>query len=216
MSELDSKIKSSTKQSPSLKARALRLLSLREYSRKGLASKLAESATRYAKLELKEDEQESVESGKPLAVQIEEILNDFETRGWLSDERFAEALVRRRSERYGARKIQDELQRAGVDSGKTADLIQGLRETEYQRARDLWLKKFGVLAQEQKERARQYRFLASKGFSSEVVSKVLGGRFDQGKYGVVKGSCRVAACQTYKVGKTDLSRTKKLGLVNKE
>jgi regulatory protein len=178
MSELDSKIKSSTKQSPSLKARALRLLSLREYSRKGLASKLAESATRYAKLELKEDEQESVESGKPLAVQIEEILNDFETRGWLSDERFAEALVRRRSERYGARKIQDELQRAGVDSGKTADLIQGLRETEYQRARDLWLKKFGVLAQEQKERARQYRFLASKGFSSEVVSKVLGGRFD--------------------------------------
>ena len=95
-----------------------------------------------------------------------------------SEERFAEALVRRRSERYGARKIQDELQRAGVDSDKADELIQGLRETEYQRAKDLWLKKFGVLAQAQKERARQYRFLASKGFSSEVVSKVLGGRFD--------------------------------------
>ena len=174
MSALGSK----TKQSPSLKARALRLLSLREYSRKGLAAKLEESATRYAKLAPKEDEQGIGAPSMPITMQIQEVLDDFEARGWLSDERFAEALVRRRSERYGARKIQDELQRAGVDSDKADELIQGLRETEYQRAKDLWLKKFGVLAQAQKERARQYRFLASKGFSSEVVSKVLGGRFD--------------------------------------
>ena len=211
MSELGSK----TKQSPSLKARALRLLSLREYSRKGLAAKLEESAARYAKLSSKEDEQESDVIGKSVTLQIQEVLDDFEARGWLSDERFAEALVRRRSERYGARKIQDELQRAGVDSDKAAELIQGLRETEYQRAKELWLKKFGTLGQEQKERARQYRFLASKGFSSEVVSKVLGGRFDQGKYGLVKRNCRVAACQTYRVGKTGLIYTKKLGLAHK-
>ena len=113
-----------------------------------------------------------------MTLQIQAVLDDFEARGWLSDDRFAEALVRRRSERYGARKIQDELQRAGINSGKAAELIQGLRETEYQRARELWAKKFGILAQEQKERARQYRFLVSKGFSSEVVSKVLSGRFD--------------------------------------
>ncbi len=174
MSELGGK----TKQGPSLKARALRLLSLREYSRKGLAAKLQESAERYAKMPTKQAEPEITPPGKSIAVQIEEILDDFEARGWLSDERFAEALVRRRSERYGVRKIQDELQRAGVDSGQAADLIQTLRDSEYQRAKDLWLKKFGVLAQEQKERARQYRFLASKGFSSEVVSKILGGRFD--------------------------------------
>ncbi|MBU3613535.1 RecX family transcriptional regulator [Polynucleobacter sp. Latsch14-2] len=174
MSELGGK----TKQSPSLKARALRLLSLREYSRKELAGKLEESAARYAKLVSKEGENESAPPTKPIVLQIQEVLDDFEARGWLSDDRFAEALVRRRSERYGVRKIQDELQRAGVDGCKTVELIQGLRETEYQRAKELWLKKFGVPAQEQKERARQYRFLASKGFSSEVVSKVLGGRFD--------------------------------------
>lgn len=174
MSELGSK----TKQSPSLKARALRLLSLREYSRKGLAAKLEESTARYAKLALKQDEQESGAPSKSITLQIQEVLDDFEARGWLSDERFAEALIRRRSERYGARKIQDELQRAGVATDTAAELIQGLRETEYQRAKDLWLKKFGILGQEQKEWARQYRFLASKGFSSEVVSKVLSGRFD--------------------------------------
>ena len=109
---------------------------------------------------------------------LEAVLDDFEARGWLSDERFAEALVRRRSERFGARKIQDELAQAGVDSSKAADLIKNLKETEYQRAHELWLRKFGALATEQKERARQYRFLASKGFSSDVVSKVLAGRPD--------------------------------------
>ena len=160
------------KQSPSLKARALRLLSLREYSRKGLAAKLAESEARWSKLggEQSEHTPESRNS------QIEAVLDDFEARGWLSDERFAEALVRRRSERYGMRKIADELERAGVDSKQSAKLLGALKETEFQRAFDLWTKKYGVRAQDQKEKARQYRFLASKGFGSEVVAKVIGGQ----------------------------------------
>jgi regulatory protein len=175
MSELSSTVKKSKKQSPSLKARALRLLSMREYSRKGLAVKLEESAARMLKFRPAEDE---LAQAIPLAVQIEAVLDDFEARGWLSDQRFAEALVRRRSERFGTRKIQDELAQAGVDSSKTANLLKNLKETEYQRAHELWLRKFGALATEQKERARQYRFLASKGFSSDVVSKVVAGRPD--------------------------------------
>ena len=182
MSELSSKAKKGTKQSPSLKARALRLLSLKEYSRKGLAAKLAESEARWAKLTNDSrtspvaDLDVSANIRQASAHDIELVLDDFEARGWLSDERFAEALVRRRSERYGTRKIQDELERAGVDSGKSAQLLKSLKETEYQRALELWSRKFGVLAQEQKERARQYRFLASKGFSSEVVARVIGGQ----------------------------------------
>jgi regulatory protein len=172
MSELASKSKERTKQSPSLKARALRLLSLREYSRKGLAAKLAESEARWAKLGSEQVDQTSASTLE----QITAVLDDFEARGWLSDERFAEALVRRRGERYGTRKIADELQRAGVDGAQSASLLQSLRETEYQRAYELWTRKYGFVAQDQKERARQYRFLASKGFSSEVISKVVGGQ----------------------------------------
>jgi regulatory protein len=160
------------KQSPSLKARALRLLSLREYSRKGLAAKLAESETRWSKL----GGDQSVDTPESRSAQIEAVLDDFEARGWLSDERFAEALVRRRSERYGMRKIADELDRAGVDSRQSAALLGALKETEFQRAYDLWSRKYGAVAQDQKERARQYRFLASKGFSSEIVAKVIGGQ----------------------------------------
>jgi regulatory protein len=169
MSEIGSK---KPKQSPSLKARALRLLSLREYSRKGLAAKLAESEARWAKLGGDQVDQ----APESTSVQITAVLDDFEARGWLSDDRFAEALVRRRSERYGTRKIADELQRAGVDGAQSAVLLQSLRETEYQRAYNLWTRKYGLAAQDQKERARQYRFLASKGFSSEVVAKIVGGQ----------------------------------------
>jgi len=169
MSELGSK---KPKQSPSLKARALRLLSLREYSRKGLAAKLSESEARWAKLGGEQIDQ----NPESKALQIETVLDDFEARGWLSNERFAEALVRRRSERYGLRKIQDELDRAGIDSKQSASLINALRETEFQRAYELWLKKYGQKAEDQKERARQYRFLASKGFSSEVVARIIAGQ----------------------------------------
>ena len=172
MSALGSK----NKQSPSLKARALRLLSMREYSRKGLEAKLQESVARMLKLNPPEGDTEAINSDEPVSLQIAAVLDDFEARGWLSDQRFAEALVRRRSERFGTRKIQDELAQAGVDSAQTADLLRNLKETEYQRAHELWLRKFGVVAQEQKEKARQYRFLASKGFSSEVVGKVVAGR----------------------------------------
>ena len=158
------------KQSPSLKARALRLLSLREYSRKGLATKLTESEARWAKLTEREQNPQAT------ALNIEVVLDDFEARGWLSDKRFAEALVRRRSERYGARKIQEELQRAGVDGKQSAELLVDLKKTEFERAYGLWSKKYGVKAQDQKERARQYRFLAGKGFSLDVVARIIGGQ----------------------------------------
>jgi regulatory protein len=178
MSELGGTTKKGQKQSPSLKARALRLLSMREYSRKGLASKLEESEARRLKFSSTEEGDEAPVQAIPLAVQIEAVLDEFEARGWLSDQRFAEALVRCRSERFGTRKIQDELAQAGVDSAKTADLLRILKATEYQRAHELWLRKFGTIAIEQKERARQYRFLASKGFSLDVVSKIVAGRPD--------------------------------------
>lgn len=175
MSDLVSNAQQAKKQSPSLKARALRLLSMREYSRQSLALKLAESVNRTAKLERTEAKVDA-ETASTLQKQIKAVLDDFEARGWLSDQRFAEALVRRRSERFGTRKIRDELERAGVDISQTADLLKVLKDSEYQRAHDLWLRKFGELAQEQKERARQYRFLASKGFSSDVVSLIIAGR----------------------------------------
>jgi regulatory protein len=150
--------------SPSLKARALRLLSLREYSRKDLGSKLGEYAAQI----------DAAEGDNTLT--IESILDDFEQRGWLSDTRFAEALVRRRSERYGMRKIQGELNRAGVSSEHSADLLEQLKLSEFARAKELWERKFDIIATDPKERARQYRFLVSKGFNADLVARIISGK----------------------------------------
>jgi len=164
MSELGSTTKKSNKQSPSLKARALRLLSLREYSRKDLGSKLSKYAS----------QTEQAEGDTTLT--IESILDDFEQRGWLSDTRFAEALVRRRSERYGMRKIQGELSRAGVSSEHSADLLEQLKLSEFARAKELWERKFDIIATDPKEKARQYRFLVSKGFNADLVARIISGK----------------------------------------
>jgi regulatory protein len=174
---------SSKKQSPSLKARALRLLSQREHSRTELEKKLSDYLRLQAKAErasnAQDRDQENGQADAPALspeIQIAAVLDDFEKRGWLSDARFAEALVRRRSERYGVRKIKDELQRAGVTSDASAALLDGLKYTEFERAKELFERKFDGIAEDQKMRARQYRFLVSKGFNPEIVAKVIGGR----------------------------------------
>lgn len=173
----------SKKQSPSLKARALRLLSQREHSRSELSKKLSDYLSLKAKVDRARDAYEPDEQGgqtdTPVLsreLQIESVLDDFEQRGWLSDVRFAEALVRRRSERYGVRKIKDELQRAGVASETASALLDSLKTTEFQRAKELFERKFGSIAEDQKMRAKQYRFLVSKGFNPEIVAKVINGR----------------------------------------
>ena len=170
-------------QSPSLKALALRLLSQREHSRSELAKKLSAYLSLQAKADrannAHDHDQEKSPADTPALsheVQIAAVLDDFEKRGWLSDARFAEALVRRRSERYGMRRIKDELQRAGVASDASAALLDGLKITEFERAKELFERKFGEIAEDQKMRARQYRFLVSKGFNPEIVAKVIGGR----------------------------------------
>jgi regulatory protein len=161
----------------------LRLLSQREHSRAELAKKLDDYLSLQAKAERasKEQDRDPERGGTDAPVlsrelQITAVLDDFEKRGWLSDTRFAEALVRRRSERYGVRKIKDELQRAGVASDASVALLDGLKQTEFERAKELFERKFGEITQDQKIRARQYRFLVSKGFNPEIVAKVIGGR----------------------------------------
>jgi regulatory protein len=136
---------SSKKQSPSLKARALRLLSQREHSRAELAKKLGDYLSIQAKADRASNTQDPDHEKSPNdtpvlshEVQITTVLDDFERRGWLSDTRFAEALVRRRSERYGVRKIKDELQRAGVASDASAVLLDILKNSEFERAKELF------------------------------------------------------------------------------
>jgi regulatory protein len=138
---------------PSLEARALKLLSRREHSRAELSKKLANYGAD--------------------SLELERLLDSLESRGWLSDARFAEALVNTRRPRFGASRIAFELKQKGV----AAELVDAhsvkLRESELEAARSVWRKKFRVLPRTAADKAKQVRFLQSRGFASEVIFQIL-------------------------------------------
>jgi regulatory protein len=49
------------------------------------------------------------------------------------------------------------------------------RDSELERAREVWRKKFGSTPTDAAEKARQMRFLQSRGFTPEVIRRAIGG-----------------------------------------
>ncbi|HET8870358.1 MAG TPA: recombination regulator RecX [Aquabacterium sp.] len=139
----------------SLKGRALKYLAAREHSRAELIRKLSPHA---------ESEDEVVR-----------ILDELESKGLLSAERFAESVVHRKAARFGAARLKAELQQHQLPDELTRSVVQSLRETEMERARALWLKRFGQPPETPDDRAKQVRFLSNRGFSGEVIRQVLKG-----------------------------------------
>ncbi len=119
-----------------------------------------------AKLKTYLEEDESFE-------QITEILEDFKTRGWLSDARFTEQIIHARSHKFGVNKIANELREKGVADDLIADAIEKVKENELENAFEIWRKKFKVIPASRDEWARQGRFLQSRGFGFDVIKKVL-------------------------------------------
>jgi regulatory protein len=146
----------------SLKARALRYLSTREHSRLELRRKLA----RYA------------EEGDD----VDALLDFLEKNNWLSQERFAESLIHRKASRYGNSRVVAELQNHGVNGEALADLKSELAETEEARAREVWRRKFGKVAADAAERAKQMRFLLTRGFSQRATRAAMQGQPDDDEY----------------------------------
>ena len=139
----------------SLKARALRFLSMREHSRLELGRKLA----RYA------------EEGDD----IEALLDLLEKNNWLSQERFSESLIHRRAARFGNSRIVAELQSHGVNGEALQELKSSLADSETERCLEVWNRKFGTVAADPQERNKQMRFLLQRGFSQRAVHAALKG-----------------------------------------
>ncbi|MBZ0092887.1 MAG: recombination regulator RecX [Sulfuricellaceae bacterium] len=136
-----------------LRQRALACLSRREYSRLELQRKLAPHAG--------EDDD------------LNALLDDLEARNWLSDSRYAEQIVHARGAKYGAQRIAYELREQGVDEAFVAAALAGLQDGELERAREVWGKKFGHPPRDAQEKAKQVRFLQSRGFAMDVIFQAL-------------------------------------------
>lgn len=134
--------------------RALRLLARREHSRAELARKLGQAGFD--------------------ACDIQPLLDEFEEKNWLSDRRFAESYVADHRSKAGSVRLAYELRQRGVSEAIIDAVLNESRDSEVERARLVWQKKFGSKPTDLADKAKQIRFLQGRGFAPEVIRRVIG------------------------------------------
>lgn len=147
-----------------LEFRAFNLLARREYSRVELEKKLN---TRPMK---KGDEWEPPDSEI-----LSELLESLIERNLQSDERFAESFSRDRINRgRGPLKLRAEMRERGISDELQRQALLELEVDWFAQAVDVRRRRFGLAKIEDfKEKARQMRFLQSRGFSQDQISHAI-------------------------------------------
>ena len=138
----------------SLKQRAVALLARREHSRVELSRRLTTSTVTRA--------------------DVDAVLDELERAGLLSDARFSAALVAHKRGSHGRRAIAHALREKGVDAEQAGQALSALDgDDELERANALWARKFGSPPRDDRDTARQIRFLVSRGYSGSVAFRVV-------------------------------------------
>ena len=166
----------------SLKVRALQWLAQREHSPNELRAKLLRiagrdaeppSAAPHAASDAASHAAPPVDAQPPVdaAAEVDALLDWLTARGYLDAHRFVEGRVHARGQRFGNLRIQQELKAHGLTLDAEAALA--LKTSEFERALEVWRKKFGSASVDAAGRARQARFLSGRGFSADVVRRVV-------------------------------------------
>ena len=139
---------------PTAKALAIRWLARRDLSRAELALRLR---------------RHGVESAE-----AERVLDELAALGYLSDARYATAVVAQRKGRYGKRAIVHALRERGIAAQDAASALAQLAGSdEGDDALALWQRRFGVPPRDERDKARQVRFLQARGYPLSVALSVL-------------------------------------------
>jgi regulatory protein len=128
------------------------MLARREHSRAELVQKLSADGTR-------ED--------------IQAVLDQLEQSGLLSDARFAESFVSSRAARFGTARLRHSLRAKGIADVIIAAALPADADSEINRAREVWRRKFATPPVDRADYARQARFLQQRGFTGDTIRKVL-------------------------------------------
>lgn len=129
------------------------MLARREYSRADLAFRLA------AKGASSDD--------------VDRLLDELAALGYLSDARFAHAVVTQKAGRFSRRAIADSLKVAGVSAAAAGDALAEHTLADDEAMAALWRRRFGRPPGDDREKARQVRFLQSRGFSLAAILRLL-------------------------------------------
>jgi regulatory protein len=134
---------------------ALRYLARRDYSRRELYQRL-------------------IRKGMQSTI-VNQVLDDLHSKGYQSDERFAEVYIRSRiNAGDGPFKIKISLRAKGICDSLALAVIDNLNVDWFDRAQALKRKRFGeVETKDLDETAKQMRYLKNKGFYQDHINAVV-------------------------------------------
>ena len=150
----------SNKNQLQLKKRALYYLGKRDYSRVELERKILTYS----------------ESLKISRVDLELMLDELEEKDWLSDDRFSEQFVLSKKRKFGALKIAHELKLRGVNKSIINRVLRDIKDDEFLLAKKIWEKKFNQIPITIDEKAKQIRFMQSRGIEVTIIHQILSGK----------------------------------------
>jgi regulatory protein len=144
------------RQTRSLQAEAVGLLARREYARAELEQKLIAKGWERS--------------------EVRTTLDELAAEGYLSDARYAHALVAQKTGRYSRRGIAAELKTKGVGAQEIAAALSQANLDDEAALAALWERRYGRAPADEREKARQVRFLQSRGFALSAILKLLRGK----------------------------------------
>ena len=151
------------------RSRALQLLAQRDQSRLELRRKLLRHARR-READPAVDADADADPGA-LVTEVDALLDWLEANRFLSDARFAESRVHARAQRFGVQRIRSELAQHAV--ALSPELATSLAASEIDRAAAVRERRFAAPPASAAERAAQSRFLLGRGFSPELVQRLM-------------------------------------------
>ncbi len=143
----------SPKSPKSLKARAIAALARREHSRAELRARLVATVA------------------PPEEVDV--ALDEVAALGYLSDARFAQSEVSRKAGAWSRRAIAESLKGKGVPAEVAAAAMEAHGTEDGDAMVALWRRRFGAPPANERDKARQVRFLQSRGFALSAIFKLL-------------------------------------------
>ena len=104
---------------------------------------------------------------------VDALLDALAAKGWLNEARYAEQVIRAKSRRFGPLKVAHLLRAKGVDEetiavGLRAAGVDGVSSIEA-----VWKSRFRALPADEREKARQVRFLQARGFAFDEVLRFM-------------------------------------------
>lgn len=105
--------------------------------------------------------------------EVDAVLDEITRLGYLSDTRFAQAWVRQKAGVMSTRAISASLKAKGVPAAVASEAIAASEVDDRDAMVALWLRKFGSPPANDREKAKQVRFLQSRGYSLSAIFKLL-------------------------------------------